>query len=223
MRLLIVEDEEKLAAGLARGFEKYGYASDILHNGNDAINRISLYRNEYAVIILDLMLPGAPGEEICRIVREMGVTTPIIILTARDTTESKVDVLNRGADDYMAKPFSFEELLARVQALSRRPVAMQQPILNVDGLTLDPMTHLVQYRDENIPLTLKEFAILEYLMRNPGAVVARDTILDNVWDFEFNSFSNVVDVHVKNLRKKLSGASGITIETVRGVGYRLVA
>lgn len=223
MRLLIVEDEEKLAAGLARGFEKYGFASDILHNGNDAITRISLYRNEYAVIILDLMLPGAPGEEVCKIVRGMGVTTPIIILTARDTTESKVDVLNRGADDYMAKPFSFDELLARVQALSRRPVAMQQPILEIEGLALDPMTRKVRYHDTPIELTLKEFSILEYLMRNPGVVVARDTILDNVWDFEFSSFSNIVDVHVKNLRKKLAVADDIHIETVRGVGYRLVA
>jgi DNA-binding response OmpR family regulator len=222
MRILIVEDEHKLAKSLAAGLEKSGFAADILENGNDAITRISLYRNEYDVIILDLMLPGASGQDVCREVRELGVTTPILILTARDEIETKVDVLNMGADDYLPKPFSFDELLARINALMRRPNEAKPIVLMVQDITLDTASHTVQKGGKEMPLTLKEYAVLEYLMRHPGRALTREDILDHVWDFQFSSFSNVVDVHVKNLRKKLGDESGRVIETVRGVGYRMV-
>jgi len=221
MRILIIEDEEQLAQGIARGLEKHGYAADIIVDGNDAITRISLYRNEYDAIILDLMLPGASGQEVCKAVRELGVTTPILVLTARDEVDTKVDVLNMGADDYLAKPFSFEELVARLGALMRRPTEMKSVILSVRDITLDTGTRTVMRNDKPISLTLKEFSILEYLMRSPGRALSREDILDHVWDFQFSSFSNVVDVHVKNLRKKLGDENGRIIETVRGIGYRI--
>lgn len=221
MRILIIEDEEQLAQGLARGLEKHGYAADIIADGNDAITRISLYRNEYDAIILDLMLPGATGQEVCTAVRGLGVTTPILVLTARDEIDTKVDVLNMGADDYLPKPFSFEELVARLSALMRRPTEMKPVILSVRDITLDTGTRIVTRDEEPISLTLKEFSILEYLMRNPNRALSREDILDHVWDFQFSSFSNVVDVHVKNLRKKLGDERGRLIETVRGVGYRI--
>lgn len=222
MRILIVEDEERLAKALVEGLGKQGFAVDHVSDGPTASNRISLYRNEYDVIVLDLMLPGMAGEEICRAAREAGVKTPILVLTAKDDTDSKVSVLNMGADDYLAKPFSFEELLARIKALMRRPDEVVPVTLEHRDITLDTATHVVTKDGEEIPLTLKEFALLEYFMRHPGRALTREDILDHVWDFEFASFSNVVDVHVKNLRKKLGDHGGSLIETVRGVGYRLV-
>jgi len=222
MRILIVEDEEKLARQLARGLEQNGFATDTLHNGNDAIARISLYRSEYDAVILDLMLPGSSGQEVCKEVRALGVTTPILVLTARDETETKVEALNMGADDYLPKPFSFEELIARINALLRRPAQVHSTTLSVGDIELDTASHSVKKNGKEIPLTLKEHSILEYLMRHPGRVLTREDILDHVWDFQFSSFSNVVDVHVKNLRKKLNDESGRLIETVRGVGYRMV-
>lgn len=223
MRILIVEDEERLAKSIATGLEKQGYAVDTLADGNDAFTRISLYRNEYDAIILDLMLPGLSGEEICKKARDAGVTTPILILTARDEMDTKVDVLNAGADDYLTKPFSFAELLARLQALLRRPTDVVPTILTIDDISLDTGTHTVTQDGKPVSLTLKEFALLEYFMRHPGRVLSREDILDHVWDFQFSSFSNVVDVHVKNLRKKLGDDRGARIETVRGVGYRFMA
>ena len=223
MRILIVEDEAKLARVLSRGFETQGFAVDVVDNGDDAISRISLYRKEYDAIILDLMIPGKSGEEVCEAVRSLEVTTPIIVLTARDDTDTKVKMLNLGADDYLPKPFSFAELLARVQALMRRPSESKKPVIEVGDLSLDPSKRTVTATGEDVTLTLKEFAILEYFMRQPDVVHSRDDILDHVWDFNFDSFSNIVDVHVKNLRKKLAGHSSARIETVRGVGYRLVA
>lgn len=222
MRILIVEDEERLAKALVEGLTSNGFAVDHIPDGTAAFNRISLYRNEYDVIILDLMLPGASGEEICKAAREAGVKTPILILTAKDDTDSKVSVLNMGADDYLPKPFSFDELLARVNALMRRPNEVVPVTLEIDDIKLDTATHTVTKGDQEITLTLKEFALLEYFMRHPGRALTREDILDHVWDFEFASFSNVVDVHVKNLRKKLGDHNGELIETVRGVGYRLV-
>lgn len=222
MRILIVEDEERLAKALTEGLEKQGFAVDHVSDGVTASNRISLYRNEYDVIVLDLMLPGMSGEDICKSAREAGVKTPILVLTAKDDTESKVSVLNIGADDYLAKPFSFEELLARVKALMRRPDEVIPVTLEHDDITLDTATHVVTKNGEEITLTLKEFALLEYFLRHPGRALTREDILDHVWDFEFASFSNVVDVHVKNLRKKIGDRDGSRIETVRGVGYRLV-
>jgi DNA-binding response OmpR family regulator len=223
MRILIVEDEAGLAEALKKGLELKGYAVDWLGSGEEARTRILLYRNEYDLIILDLMLPGTDGATICRDARAQGVTTPIIVLTARDEAEQKIDLLNLGADDYMVKPFAFDELVARITAVLRRPESALPALLTVRDLTLDPSRHVVTKSGKDVPLTLKEFALLEFFMRKPGVALSREDILDHVWNFDFSGFSNVLDVHMKNLRKKLDdyGNDSPLFETVRGVGYRL--
>ncbi len=221
MHLLIVEDEEKLAKALKRGLESRGYAVDWLADPEKARNRILLYRNEYDLILLDLMLPGMDGAAITENVRKEGVSTPIIILTARGETEHKVELLNKGADDYLVKPFSFEELIARITSVLRRPKVAQPVILKVGTLEMDLSTRTVRRDGTEIPLTLKEFALLECFMREPQTVLSREKLFDHVWDFNSLSWSNVLDVHMKNLRKKLAHDSEPVFETVRGVGYRL--
>lgn len=223
MHLLIVEDEEKLAKALKKGLEMRGYAVDWLSNSEKALSRIMLYRNEYDLVILDLMLPGVDGAQITEQVRKEGVTTPIIILTARNETEHKVDLLNKGADDYIVKPFSFEELLARINSVLRRPTTSTPVVLTVGDIEMDTATRVVRKGGEEVPLTLKEFMLLECFMREPDVVLTREKLFDHVWDFNSLSWSNVLDVHIKNLRKKLGHANDNRIlETVRGVGYRLV-
>ncbi len=223
MHLLIVEDEEKLAKALKKGLEMKGYAVDWLADSEKALNRILLYRKEYDLIILDLMLPGIDGATITESVRKENVTTPIIILTARNETEHKVDLLNKGADDYIVKPFSFEELLARINSVLRRPTTAQAVVLKVGPLEMNTSTRTVTHTAEEVPLTLKEFALLECFMRQPNEVLSREKLFDHVWDFNSLSWSNVLDVHMKNLRKKLKSDETDTplFETVRGVGYRL--
>ena len=223
MHLLIVEDEERLAKALKKGLELKGYAVDWLPDPEKARNRILLYRNEYGLIILDLMPPGLDGATITESVRKEGVTTPIVILTARNETEHKVDLLNKGADDYIVKPFSFEELLSRIGAVLRRP-AQQKPVtLKVGLLEMDMATRVVRHEGEEVSLTLKEFSLLECFMRQPNEVLSREKLFDHVWDFNSLSWSNVLDVHMKNLRKKLDhGNNEPLFETVRGVGYRLL-
>ena len=224
MHILIVEDEEKLAKALKKGLEIKGYAVDWLADSEKALNRILMYRKEYDLIILDLMLPGIDGATITESVRKENVTTPIIILTARNETEHKVDLLNKGADDYIVKPFSFEELLARINSVLRRPALTKPVILCVGGIEMDMATRVVCMHGKEIPLTLKEFSLLECFMRQPNEVLSREKLFDHVWDFNALSWSNVLDVHMKNLRKKLEydkKNKGI-FETVRGVGYRLV-
>ncbi len=222
MHLLIVEDEEKLARALKKGLEMRGYAVDWLADSEKARSRILLYRDEYDLILLDLMLPGIDGAQITELVRKENVTTPIIIVTARSETEHKIDLLNRGADDYIVKPFSFEELLARINSVLRRPARAQLPILTVGMLEMDTATRIVRLKGEEIPLTLKEFSLLECFMREPDVVLTREKLFDHVWDFNSLSWSNVLDVHMKNLRKKLdNGTTHPYFETVRGVGYRL--
>jgi len=177
---------------------------------------------DYDLMVLDLMLPDMDGWQITKGLREMNITIPILVLTARDEIENKVDLLLSGADDYLAKPFSFEELYARIQAILRRPQNILPDILTVEDIKLDPISRKVERKNKEIPLTLKEFVLLEYFMRNPNKVVNREELLSHLWDFNYSSFSNVVDVHVKNLRKKLgNGNSSAVLETVRGVGYRL--
>jgi two-component system OmpR family response regulator len=222
MKILIVEDEKKLADALAKGLTLKGYSVDTIADGKKALTRISLHRSDYDLIILDLMLPSMDGHEVCKQAREMGVTTPILILTARNETDKKVDLLLSGADDYIVKPFSFEELSARVHALLRRPNESVPDILRVDDIELNPVERTVTRESKEIPLTLKEFGLLEYFMRHPNQVINREDLLSHLWDFNYESFSNVVDVHVKNLRRKLASAGdpGI-LETVRGIGYRL--
>lgn len=222
MKILLVEDEQKLAEALARGLTLKGYTVDTVHDGKKALNRISLHRTDYDLVILDLMLPSMDGLEICKTAREWGVTTPVLILTARNETDRKVELLLAGADDYLVKPFSFDELAARVHALLRRPTETLPSVINVNDIELNPVERTVKRNGEDVPLTLKEFGLLEYFMRHPNQVVNREDLLTNLWDFNYASFSNVVDVHVKNLRKKLSsGESENPLETVRGIGYRL--
>ena len=222
MKILIVEDEEKLAEALSRGLEAHGYAVDTIGDGKKAQTRIVMHRDDYDLVILDLMLPSMDGLEICKSIRDENIVIPVLILTARNETENKVKLLLSGADDYMVKPFSFAELLARVKALLRRPSELIPEILEVHGIEMNVVKRRV-YRDgKEIPLTLKEFGLLEYFMRHPDQVVNREDLLAHLWDFNYASFSNVVDVHIKNLRRKL-GDSGApdALETIRGVGYRL--
>jgi DNA-binding response OmpR family regulator len=223
MRILLVEDEIKLVRPLTLGLSKRRHAVDTLENGEVALKRIIMNQNEYDLIILDLMLPGLNGAEVCRLAREANVTMPVLILTARTETEQKVKLLSEcGADDYLVKPFSFEELYARIEALTRRPQAMLPTTLKAGDIELNPASRTVEKGGVSISLTLKEFALLEYFMRNPGRVLNREEIISNVWDYYFNGFSNVVDVYIKNLRKKLeSPKEPRVIETVRGIGYKL--
>jgi two-component system, OmpR family, response regulator len=222
MKILLVEDEQKLAEALSRGLAHEGYTVDIINDGKKALTRISLHRADYDLVILDLMLPSMDGLEICKQVREMNITIPILVLTARAETDTKVELLLSGADDYLVKPFSFAELCARIRALLRRPNESLPENLKIGNIELSPGERKVTRDGKEIPLTLKEFGLLEYFMRHPNQVVNREDLLNHLWDFNYVGFSNVVDVHVKNLRRKLDSAGGAgVLETVRGIGYRL--
>jgi two-component system OmpR family response regulator len=223
MKILLIEDEQKLASALKRGLELQGYAVDIVSDGKKALTRISLHRTDYDVVILDLMLPSMDGYEVCKEMRARDITVPILVLTARAETDTKVKLLLSGADDYLVKPFSFSELTARLRALLRRPSETLPQVLQSKDIELDPTTRRVTRSGKDVPLTLKEFGLLEYFMRNPDKVVSREDLLNHLWDFNYVGFSNVVDVHIKNLRRKLDGAGEDILETVRGIGYRLRA
>jgi len=221
MRILIVEDEVVLAETLKKSLERAGFVVDYLTDGAVAERRISLYSKEYDLVILDWMLPGKDGLTICKELREAKINIPIIMLTARQEMSDKILALNGGADDYLSKPFSFEELEARIHALLRRPAAVLNNTLEIRGLKLDILKHAVMVNNKEVKLTVKEFGLLEHLVRNADIVVSRDQILDHLWGFDFDSFTNVVDVHMKNLRTKLERAGYFAVETVRGVGYRV--
>lgn len=222
MKILIVDDEVKIADALARGLKLKGYTTDVLYDGKSALARIAGHSKEYDLIILDLMLPFVNGTEICKTVRELDIPTPILILSAHGEIENKVDLLLSGADDYMVKPFSFEELSARIQVLLRRPQKTDHKRIIAGNIELNISEHLALYDGKPLLLTLKEFSLLEYLVRKPNIVVSRGELLSHLWDFDYDSLSNVVDVHVKNLRKKLDKKNLPSIlETVRGVGFRL--
>ena len=223
MRILIIEDNQKLGDSLTRGFSQEGYAADYLARGEDGEKRLIMDHKDYDVVILDITLPDKNGVDVCRSLRERGIMTPIIMLTARDTLQDKVIGLDSGADDYLVKPFEFEELLSRVRALSRRPHATLPPNLVVGDLTLKPSTQEAFRDDKKLELTLKEFRLLEFFMSKPNEVVNRQQIIDHLWDFQFNPLSRVMDVHINNLRNKLSSKYGTVLETVRGIGYRLRA
>lgn len=221
MRILIVEDEPKLAEPLKKGLEMKGFTVDYLEDAEKARTRVKLYREEYDLVLLDLMMPGVDGATICREAREEGVTTPIIMLTARDETDMKVKLLNMGADDYIVKPYSIEEVAARINAILRRPETALPTVLKVRDICLDPAKHVVTKDGKEVALTLKEFSLLEFFMRNQGEALKREAVLDHVWSFDFPAFSNVLDVHMKNLRKKLDDYDDPLFETIRGIGYRL--
>ncbi len=219
MRILIVEDDLDIATSLKTILERAGYVADYVTDGDTAFHRITLSKDAYDLVILDLSLPKKTGSEVCEQTREKGINVPILILTAHVDVESKIAVLNIGADDYITKPFSSDELLARVRALLRRPEAVIPTKLEVNGITLNSVTRDVVCNGKKAVLTVKEFALLEHLMRHPNQIVTRDQILEHLWGFDFNSFSNIIDVHIKNLRKKLTVKK--ILETVRGVGYRI--
>jgi two-component system, OmpR family, response regulator len=220
MRALVVEDELKMAALIRRGLVEEGYAADVARTGEDAIDMARA--TPYDTIVLDVMLPGLDGFEVCQGLRASGVWTPILMLTARDGVEDRVAGLDAGADDYLIKPFSFAELLARLRALARRGQAERPTVLVAGSLRLDPATRQVWRGDAGIELTAKEFALLETFLRRPGAALSRLDLLEHAWDYAYENRSNVVDVYVGYLRAKIDRPFGRrSIETVRGVGYRL--
>jgi len=221
MKILLVEDEQKLAQALTKGLTHEGYTVDTVSDGKKALTRIQLHRSDYDIVILDLMLPSMDGYEICKEMRASNITTPVLVLTARAETDTKVQLLLAGADDYLVKPFSFAELSARLKALLRRPNEKLPETLKIGDIELNPGERKVTRSGKEIPLTLKEFGLLEYFMRHPNQVVNREDLLSHLWDFNYVGFSNVVDVHVKNLRRKLEGEGTSVLETVRGIGYRL--
>jgi two-component system, OmpR family, response regulator len=220
MRVLIVEDHLKMAGLIRRGLQKEGMAADVAGNGEDALGRAQA--TEYDAIILDLMLPGIDGFEVCRRLREEGVWTPILMLTARDAVRDRVAGLDGGADDYLTKPFSYAELLARLRALVRRGPIERPAELRIGDLRLDPARRQVWRGEDEIGLSPKEFSILETFMRRPGEVLTRFQLLEHAWDYDYENRSNVVDSYIRLLRRKIDRPFGVeTIETVRGVGYRL--
>ncbi|HEY1037393.1 MAG TPA: two-component system response regulator RppA [Candidatus Paceibacterota bacterium] len=223
MRILIVEDQQKLADSIKKGLEHKGYAVDAIYDGGQAMRRLEHDHHLYDLILLDRMLPNLDGMIICQALRKMGITVPILMLTAKDAVEDRVQGLDAGADDYLVKPFAFEELLARVHALLRRPVDSVVTELKAGDLTLDTTKHQVLKGTKEVSLTSKEFAILEYCMRNPNQVLTREQIVQHVWDFASDSASNVVDAHIKNLRKKIQKKNETILETVHGMGYRIKA
>jgi two-component system OmpR family response regulator len=219
-RILVVEDELKMASLLRRGLLEEGHAVDIARTGDDALWMTGA--TEYDAVVLDLMLPGIDGIEVCRLLREREVWAPVLMLTARDAVEDRVAGLDAGADDYLPKPFSFAELLARIRALVRRGAAERPSVLEVGDLRLDPATHRVWRGDRELRLSGKEFALLDTFMRRPGQVLSRYQLLEHGWDYGYENRSNVVDVYVRYLREKIDRPFGrASLETVRGVGYRL--
>jgi two-component system OmpR family response regulator len=220
MRVLVVEDEVKMAGLLRRALEEEGYAVDVASNGADGLWLGT--ENAYDAVVLDLMLPDVVGFDVCRRLREAGRWSPVLMLTARDAVADRVAGLDAGADDYLTKPFSLAELLARLRALIRRGGVERPAVLRAGDLTLDPTTHTVRRASTDIELTAKEFALLEYLMRHVGEVLSRTRLIEHVWDFAYEGDSNVVDVYVRYLRNKIDRPFGRdSIETVRGSGYRL--
>ena len=220
MRVLIVEDEPKMSRVLQRGLREEGYSVDVSADGVDALHLAS--ENDYDVVILDVMLPEMDGIAVCRRMRERGRWAPVLMLTARDATTDRVRGLDAGADDYLVKPFSFEELLARMRSLLRREPRERPPVLSVGALTLDPATRQVRFAGSDLALSAKEFTLLEYFMRHPGEVLSRTRILEHVWDVNYDGGSNVVDVYVRYLRKKIDEPFGTKLlRTVRGAGYVL--
>ena len=222
MRVLVVEDEPKMAGLVKRGLEEEGMAVDVAAKGEDAVWMAG--STEYDAVVLDVMLPGLDGFEVCRRLRADDVWTPVLMLTARDAVEDRVAGLDGGADDYLVKPFSFEELLARLRALARRGAAERPAVLEVGDLRLEPATRRVTRGDVEISLSQKEFALLETLMLRPGRALSRLQLLEHAWDDTYENRSNVVDVYIRYLREKIDRPFGTdTIETVRGIGYRLRA
>jgi DNA-binding response OmpR family regulator len=218
VKILIVEDDRVVGQYIRRGLEESQYHADLVDDGLEALRLIS--GGSYDIVVLDLRLPGMGGLEVLRTLRDRGNTTPILVLTAQDAVGHKVEALRAGADDYVTKPFAFEELLARVEALGRRPKEIRDPVLRVGDLELDIATREVRRAGEKIELTPKEYTVLEYLMRHTGRVMSRTLITEYAWDYHFDPGTNIVDVVINRLRKKVDSAhQQKLVHTVRGVGY----
>ena len=220
MRILVVEDEEAIAAFLRQGLTEAGYAVDLAVGGAEALHWAAIAA--YDAILLDVMLPEQDGLAVCAELRRRGVRTPVLMLTARDTIGDRVHGLDSGADDYLVKPFAFAELLARIRALLRREPALKGTVLQVADLTLDSVSREVRRGGRVITVTTKEYSLLEFLMRHPNQSLTRTTIAEHVWDYDFDNLTNIIDVHVFALRRKLDDGHEVKLlHTVRGVGYRL--
>ena len=220
MRVLVVEDEKKVAAAVRRGLEAEGFAVDVALTGTDGLWMAT--ESAYDVIVLDIMLPGMNGFDVCAQVRDAGIWTPILMLTAKDGEYDQAEALDTGADDYLTKPFSFVVLLARIRALLRRSGRSERVIHQAGDLSLDPATHRCTRDGVDVQLTAREFAVLEFLIRRRGEVVSKAEILDNVWDFAFDGDPNIVEVYIRHLRRKIDEPfERRSIETIRRAGYRL--
>src|SRR6267378_4438348 len=220
MRLLLVEDDARIARFVAKGLREESYAVDAVENGNDAVYQTEI--NDYDLIVLDVMIPGIDGFAVCKAIRAGGKRTPILMLTAKDGVDDRIKGLDSGADDYLTKPFEFRELLARLRALLRRPSELKPAQLSVANLTLDTAAQAAARADRHISLTHKEFALLEYLVRNTGRIVGRAEIAEHVWDERFDPFSNLIEVYVNRLRRKIDAAKEAPLlHTKRGAGYVL--
>jgi DNA-binding response OmpR family regulator len=222
MRLLLAEDDARISRFVTKGLQEQSYAVDVVANGNDAVYQTEI--NDYDLVILDVMLPGQDGFAACRALRGLGKHMPILMLTARDGVDDRITGLDAGADDYLTKPFEFGELLARLRALLRRPRDLQPSQIVVGDLVLNTAAQAVKRGERDIPLTAKEYALLEYLVRNVGRVVGRAEIAEHVWDESFDPFSNLIEVYVNRLRRKLGEDGGKPLlQTRRGSGYVLLA
>jgi two-component system OmpR family response regulator len=220
MRVLIVEDDVRMAAAIRRGMQAEGAVADVATTGEDALWMAAA--TQFDAVVLDVLLPGVDGFETCRRLREDGVWAPIIMLTARDAIQDRVQGLDQGADDYLTKPFSLAELMARLRALARRGPVERPPVLQVGELRLDPATQQAWRGEEELPLSPKEFTLMETFMRRPGEVLSRYQLLEHAWDYDYENRSNVVEVYVRYLREKVDRPFGVkSLETVRGSGYRL--
>jgi len=218
MRVLVVEDEKKTASFIRKALQEEGMAVDILYNGHDVL--VSVQTTRFDVLVLDIMLPGRDGLSVLRQMRQQSNTTPVLLLTARGEVSERVDGLNAGADDYLCKPFALAELVARVRALGRRKTEAKSPLLRVGNLTLDTLTRVAKRGDASIELASREYRLLEYLMRSAGRICGRMAIVENVWDYDFDPGSNLVDVYIMRLREKIdAGFEPKLLQTVRGVGY----
>jgi len=221
MRILVVEDDRRLSSIIKRGLVEEGYAVDTVYDGDDGESFAET--TVYDLILLDIMLPQKDGFQVCRDLRHKKVNTPILMLTARDAIEDRVTGLDSGADDYLVKPFAFNELLARIRALLRRESSVKNPKLIVGELVMDTLTREVWYKGNLIELTNKEYIILEYFMRHPNMVIRRTMLENHAWDYEFDSISNLIDVYIRKLRRKIQGDGDGPIQTIRGAGYKLKA
>lgn len=220
MRILLIEDERRLASVVKRGLEEERYAVDVAHDGVEGLGLAET--GEHDLIVLDVMLPGIDGFTVARRLRQKRINTPILMLTARDSVDDRVAGLDSGGDDYLTKPFAFRELLARARALLRRDALVKDPVIGVGDLEVDTVRHAVRRSGTEVELTSKEYAVLEFLVRNPDRVLSRTQIAEHVWDYDFTAMSNVVDVYIRQLRRKIDeGREPKLIQTVRGSGYRL--